>query len=369
MTETAPVKPQEWQWRTAKDNVSIYTGSVTGLALFGLGLSQVFNPVALAVAGAYAGYKVIKGAIAPVIIPAARNKYFKDAVAEGRLTPLEEQHTFTQLVRDVSQQAGLAKTPDVYVVDQEFVKTVAKGSLDWEWRWVLSVPKVGEKLAEEASKKLYAALPGMNAVITTREALAENRPASEMRYTIAHEIGHLKADKLSPIGIAKSIVQNVSKALFIGCAAAGALALAGVSLPIAVGGLTLLKAAGALYGLRLLSKFGTKFANRVMEKRADRNAMYLARDFNAGKSMLEHLMDKKTGKKRPAFLETLDSYPSLPYRVESLKISFDKASAYPVLPGTPEPAAAPVETKPAFFIDPSKPWSEIIKQAKENPAP
>lgn len=264
-------------------------------------------------------------------------------VKKGVFTPVDKDEPICRITAEISADLGRKTPPDVYTINEKFA---ARISLPFGMRWLF------KPLAPKVMPKIYAALAGANTVVTTREALAKNLPEKELRFILAHEMSHLKTDTLSPKFFAGTMVKKASTILFWTTVAAGALSLAGVSLPVVLGGGSALKALGLLTGARLVGALGVNYASRVMERRADRNAMYLTRDYESGEEALLSLGEAKS----PALVNIFESHPNSKPRFRSLKKAWEKACAYPnVKPGLPANCNSPREE-----VDP---WTAAMRRA------
>jgi Zn-dependent protease with chaperone function len=248
------------------------------------------------------------------------------------------------MVSEMSKKLGHAETPEVLLIDR---KTVAKMSLPFGLRWIMNQPKVGNAIME----KTFAAVAASNIFITTQAAL-DKMTGDKLRFTAAQEMSHIQKDALSLPPYVSALTKYMTKALWMCTVATVALGFAGVAVPTFTG--SLLLAAGGLIATQLAAKVVNNYGMRVLENRADRNAMYIMRDFEAGKAALEQLHEKKTelAKRGGPLKEMFLIHPSQVRRIENLKKSFDKASQYPVF--LPPSAATANDNKAQAAPDAAK---------------
>jgi len=97
-----------------------------------------------------------------------------------------------------------------------------------------------------------------------------------------------------------------------------------------VGGFGLLTGALAYGAAAVATNIGINYANRIVERRADRNAVYLTRDVAPAISFLHEAstIKGKTPPQLPAWRE-LSSHPSYHPRVANLRAAFETVAAYP----------------------------------------
>lgn len=325
---------------------------IAGLGVMGAGVAFLFNPVVGIVAAAYAAIPVLGQVL--LASPRIRNSMFESGIKKGEYAPVDDNEDIVKTAKEISDRLGRPVPPKVYTMSYD---TVAKMGLPLGFKWLRKLPSIRKMMVEKAMPKVYAALPGANVLLTTKEALAQKVPQRELEFTIAHEMSHLKVDGFSLNMYAGVIRKRASQLLMWGCAIAGGLALVGVTLPFTAG-LGILPTAAALFGVARVAKAAVSFGTRVIERRADRNALYITRDLQGAVDMMDHLHEAKDKKRTTWSQAVFDDHPPYLKRIKALNRSFNVVSKYPALPGTPEvPPAAPANTQ-------KKPlsWSEMFKQ-------
>jgi Zn-dependent protease with chaperone function len=187
----------------------------------------------------------------------------------------------------------------------------------------------------------------MDMVMATREFLNKATP-EQARFVIAHEMSHAKTeDAYGAKNIAKGIKKGVFQTLLAGIGFSIVTGALGIVTPaiMSSGSFTTLAAwAGATVDANL----GINYVTRIIERRADRNAVYLTGNAEAGVKFLASNSPKgKAPSRRPFWLPEVSSHPSYHPRVANLRASFALTSSYPQ-PSTagrqPIPVAPP---KPA----------------------
>ncbi|MEZ0261363.1 MAG: M48 family metalloprotease [Alphaproteobacteria bacterium] len=338
------MKEKKWNFSPFSDGVATTTTTAIGCAVLGIGLSYFFTPVALAAATGYGLYHVARDAL--YTLPKVRDHYFKQQVEKGHYTPLDPDAPVVKMSAEISNALGRKEPPKFYTVDE---KIVAQMSLPWGLRWMIKIPSV----RDSAMSDTFAALPGTNTLITTQVALNRPRTADELKFIMAHEMSHLHAnDNLSPAILGRTMVKKVTRALFWGTAAALGLGIFGVGVPV-IAGTSAALALGGLWGTSTAAKVCFNLAMRTIENRADRNAMYITRDYQAGEDALASIdSDSYRPKPLPFYREMLLDHPSYHPRIKTLKESFNKASQYPeIMPKTVAPATPANNAMPGLRFD------------------
>ena len=313
-----------YKFKTIKERLLTSTSAVAGLSVLGIGLASVFNPIALGAVGAYSAYKY--GSSALMAIPPYKRWAMNRMVKKGHAKALPEDAPVSLMAKDISDSLGRPKAPKVYTID---VSTVAEIALPLGMRWLAKLRPVQDSISREAMRKVFAAAPGANVLLTTKEALATT-PEKEMRFIIAHEMSHLKTDAFSPSIFARSIIKHTTQPLILAAGVATGLSLFGVGLPLTLG-LSAIKALGAVIAIQYAAKATAHFGMRVVERRADRNALYITRDMDGAQKAMDHLHDGKQRKAMSIFKEAVQTHPSYLPRKAALLKSFNAVSKYPPL--------------------------------------
>ena len=329
---------KRWKYVTPRDRVVTTTSAAAGLAVFGAGLAVALNPVALAAAGGIALLNYGAGRL--FSIPAYRRMAINSAVKKGTWEAVPDDAPASRITAEISKQMGRKEAPKIFTVDD---KTLAKSALPFGLRWIFK----GE-LRNQAVKSIFAALPGANTIITTKEALNNGLSEDQLRFIAAHEMSHLQAKDNRTLSIAARVVlQKVPRALFWGSLTAGGVALFGASLPILAGGLA---SVGIIAGATLAGRALNNFGLRTVEQRADRNGLYITRDLDSAKSAFAAI-DPTAGQKTSLFKEMFLDHPSNTRRVKIMTKAFQKVCKYQPVEVPTDPATA----KPALKVRPPQP--------------
>ncbi len=155
------------------------------------------------------------------------------------------------------------------------------------------------------------------------EALAQKMNAPELKFILAHELAHLRTRDFSTMYLSWPPYFNALLQVFTAAVIGGA----GLAQGMLTGPQTAaIMGTGVAY---YLFQSGLKnYISRVMERRADRNAMVLTRDFNAAASGMYKLGIISADMPEPGVLARFStSHPLGPDRLANLKKAFDETSA------------------------------------------
>ncbi len=302
---------KDWKFVTKRDRVVTASSTAAGLAVLGLGLSFVFNPVAIGVAAGL-------GAVSAVRLSrsAYRKKYANRLIKSGSVEAVADDAPITGIVADISTQLGMKDPPKIYTI---------KNSYD---------------------AGAFAAVPGANIILTTKAALTDGMSEKELRFVAAHELSHLKAKDNRSLGVfGLNTVAKTARYLVLGCIIAAGASLFGAALPVvaAAGTVTLLTGTAIAIGSYIAAKVAMKSGQRTMEQRADRNALYITRDLESGKSALARVYPEKL-KKVSLFKEAFMDHPSLDRRIKIMTKAFKKVSKQPLLQETAVPVTVTTQS-------------------------
>jgi Zn-dependent protease with chaperone function len=328
----------QWKFRPLKSEAIITVAPAVGTIALGAVLSTVFTPLALGIAGAYAGLQVAEGLLG-IKIPAYKKWKSDRAIKNGSWQPLSGDYEVIKIATELSNQLGRPVPPDIYIVDEKFV---AKAGLPFGLRWLMKIPEIHNKAMVN-----FFAEAGANRLFTTGNFL-NKMSGAELRFVVAHEMSHLHTDYASVSTIGREFVKAGYRSLFwMSIAAAGA-AVVGVGIPaIALGG----SAIGALATLLVTSKVASIALNigtRYKEARADRNGVYLTGDLEGAKKGLAAIdpsEEKPTiwlEKLGAAMSEPLRSHASYYRRISALTKAFAEVAKIKQTPQPAVPAAASV---------------------------
>jgi Zn-dependent protease with chaperone function len=334
-----------YAFKTLKERALTLGSAIVGITALGVGLSAAFNPVALAVAGTYTACKVGSGLLMP--IPAFRNWAFGHMVKKGHAELVSEDSDVYRLTKEISDSLGRPVPPKIYTVDTTVVAQIA---LPLGLRWVAKLKPIKDLLSEKAMPKVFAAIPGSNTLLTTKEALAAPISDAQLRFIAAHEMSHLKTDNLDPAMYGKAILKKITEPLMLAVGAALGASSFGFTLPVSalgLGVLGVLKAGAALVGIKYAAGAAINLGMRIVEKRADRNGLYITRDLKSAQETMDWLHEAKQKKPTSALKEATLDHPSYTKRMSALKTSFDAVAKYPPLQPTndnPVPAFVPAQS-------------------------
>jgi Zn-dependent protease with chaperone function len=245
--------------------------------------------------------------------------------------PLCDDADIHRLTKEISNNLGRPVPPKIYTVD---AAVVAQMGLPLGLHWLAKLKPVRELLEEKAMPKVFAAIPGSNTILTTKEALAAHIPGGQMRFIIAHEMSHLKADNLSPPLYGKAILKKMTEPLMLTVGVALVASLFGATLPVSalgVGFLGALKAGAALVAIKYAAGAAVNSGMRIIERRADRNALYITGDLKSAQDAMEWLHDAKQKKPASALKEATLDHPSYTKRMAALRTSFEAVAKFPPL--------------------------------------
>lgn len=333
---------KKWKFNSWKDRAVITGSSAASLAAMGAGLSLVFNPLALAVAGGIVAKDLVAHRL--LAIPAFRKWQFDGQVKKGKWGVVPSDAPMVRITAEISRQLGRKAPPKIYIVGE---KDVAKMTLPFGARWIFRV--LPAEMKNKAMQGVFAALPGANTMITTKEALNGNLTESELRFIAAHEMSHLKKDANTPALVARQAVKKATRVLFWGTLIAAGVGMAGVTLPfggvLLAGGIVgAAKGMGVLMGTYVAGRALSSFGLRAVEKRADRNGIYLTRDIEAADSAFRKIDESAKKPKANYLKECFFDHPFYHRRMKTLRKAFKKVAQYPEVPvpaAKPQPASKP----------------------------
>jgi len=345
---------KKYKFNTIKDRTVITLSSVAGVTLFGASLSLFFNPIAIGVAGAVGA--VCAGAMST---PAFYKRFVKKSIKRGTMKAVPADAPISGIAAQISRQLGRSDAPQIYVWDDASKKPQTSQ---------------GERSKkEQEAEGRFAAITGANALLTTTEALNNERLTEpKFRFIAAHEISHLMAkDHLSLSSMARAFFRGTSFALVAAALVAAGASVAGVTLPVFAaasiwmaaapavsGGVAVLgavinqvfSAAGGLLLSVGWSDVINNIGHRKLEQRADRNAVAITRDLDGAKEALFAIQNDKTrhnillrGKYRTNYFnEIFRTHPTYKRRIKILTRAFKKISKLPPIEA-PAKAATPVQ--------------------------
>jgi len=256
------------------------------------------------------------------VVPFLANRELARLVKTGQIAELRD-NGLVHNMRAMEAQMRLKPSKGLYVADTNFIAEQDEyGRLSYAAEFLKrlyngineekSVKRIFARAAE-SEKTMYCALTHFNLVLTTNAAI-NNYNRDEHNLILAHELTHLKnRDGKTLRAICETFTRETSGALLV---LSPALL---VSMPVALCGFAVASLAGNL---------AFKKASRVMERLADRGAIYVTRDIEAAKGVMRRWNQTE----RPWKIdEALHTHPIGTYRMSSYWASFAEANAYPPL--------------------------------------
>ncbi len=388
MTEKKGNTPYVYQTRR-EAAFSVVTG-VAALAVYGVTLSSIFNPAALALVagvGAVAALEDQYGLITR-IMPGRKSPHEEIAPTQNSgqnstqdfgqdsgqnsgqisgpasgMRPLGPDTPIAQMVEDISARMGLQTPPPVYVADRAALSRMV---LPYGARWILNIPFFQDRILP----RVFCASPQIAAIITTDAAMKSIKDPAMMRFIIAHELSHIKTDRKDFYDTADLFMQKTASLLLWGCAGMAVCAAVGLAVPLAGPGIGVLGMSGGTVGTSvagfmgvqtgvlaglgpamlgaagaMLARFSgglvAKTASRMQEYRADRNALYITRDLRAAEKVMEYIHNGREPQTHKSKIgEIFSSHPSHKRRSEALRVTFCRVNCYPAVTR----ANAPINT-------------------------
>ena len=323
-----------WDYTPLRERLAVTAISGTTGALLGWGLAGIFNPAALGLAAGYALYKTgryYQGAA----FPALTQNYIARLQKKNQLGPRLQRADLVALAEDLRRDFNIAAAPQLYTVKPAFI---LQNFVPWFLRPLVRRMHLIDK------DSIFGILPPDNLLLVPDGGLKKYKD-SEVKFIFAHELAHLKArDDFSLFSVLSHVSKHATNALLYGSLAVAGLAALGLSLPVALTlDLPVLAALGVAGLLKAGSILGLNGASRMIERRADRNALYITRDLDSADKAL-----RRTDSGGPGRLgrlgETLSSHPSYFYRSAALKAAWEKIKDYPA--AEPPASAGPDSSDP-----------------------
>lgn len=307
------------QWATFQEQVAIHGLNVGTAAAHLAVLSQVFNPVFLAGAAIYTiGEKL--------------NDYRRIYSPNSSLykNKLPKDHRFYRIARALNGKMGLEETEIYYISDQQYLKMSAPFGLRW------LVKNQSPRELQRGRENFFAVLPN-NKILVTKDSFAKVDDDG-VEFTLAHEFSHLKAKDPQTAAILPGIIKTFNRALFFGTlvAAAATAGLGALGIDVmgtmthglrALGspgvasittGASQVEAAGLFVGFltsRKAIQAGFGAAKRMIEYRADRNALITTKDMNGALKVMDGF---EKNEREGLFGDFFDTHPSHAKRFANL---------------------------------------------------
>ena len=330
----------EWQYSTPQERFQERAITAGAVALYGLALSQIFNPVALGVAVGYGAFKT-----AEAYWKLSGDAGIKRWLDKGVLQPLPAEFADAQTEVDLIADAASMPKHKVFLATEKLLLA----STPFILRHTLLKFDIAKKFG---MKNLAAAASTMDVVMATREFL-ESKTPDERRFVLAHEMAHGKVEDSSSMHRASvGFKKMINRALFYGAATFCVAGLLGFAVPsIFAGTLTTVSGLALMAAASWSADLALKYVSRIKERRADRNAIYLVGNPDGGEAFFRNANYKgEAPKPKSKYLE-MAQHPSFHPRVANIKKAWEMIAAYPQsatakLWGRPFVAALPKPVAP-----------------------
>lgn len=312
------MKNTPWPYEHTRERIAENAAALGSGALLCFGLSQIFNPVALAAAVGYGAFRTAFD-LGRMTHPQASDRFL--AKTNALQSASDDYPEICDLVLKFSHAANI-KPPRLTLASDDY----AIKNLSWISRRRIKRP---EYHGTFMSRVMFSN-PAMHYIGTTHEFIKSHSPET-VRFALAHEVAHIKSkDHLKAFTLVSLTQHHIMRFLYAGIAIAGGALLAGISTPLSalviVNGWSGALWAGGVLGLTAIaSKFGMNYASRLRELRADRNAVYLTGET---RGMSRFLM-MEGGCRPPGMIWEWGSYPSSHRRLMHLHTAYALASQYP----------------------------------------
>lgn len=293
---------KKWQWNPLRDKLRMQGASAAALLLTAGSIGWLFSPVAATGMLLYLAYKGYK------------HYTHKADILDGKGSPIPPGTTISTVVDELSPLFGRKKSPEILLHDVPFSPFAADLHTD-------KLFMTHSAFADSIAGSLFG------------DSGAPNGPCNrdELKWIAAHEMSHLKVDKKSGAAISHYVLFHVPYIL-VGASllGLGAHILSPGTLPLLAEGVSYASAIFGAIGANIAGRVFLNYASRVREFRADRNALYLTRDFNVAASALRkvegptrQMMAESSRLKRLFF-----SHPLYASRVSRMKTAWDKMNQY-----------------------------------------
>jgi Zn-dependent protease with chaperone function len=318
---------KHWNYAPLRGRIAENAATAGAVAVYGAGLAQIFNPAALGLAAAYAAGHLIYNELM------TRYSGVPGLIRDGYISPLPPQYKSLQTMADDMAKVMGIWPPKIFVVNDKMLRAMTP----WYMRWQLRDRYTSAKYMRQTA----AAISNLN-MIMMGEQMMKHASDDEMRFIMAHEMGHVKnGDSSSLRAYAHTTKKHMGHALLAGTALAIGAAIFGsggvaASLLLGAGAWPVLGPWLALGGLLATGGAARLFLNGaslVMEKLADRNAIYVTRDAEgANRGLLEIMDGQKTPPQLPPIVEVLGTHPTYHPRVANIRAAWQEAASHPVPP-------------------------------------
>jgi Zn-dependent protease with chaperone function len=263
------------------------------------------------------------------LLPAVQRRGLNRAKAAGELVEAPPYGNLRRAFNDMQEACGL-KDVGFYVANRPNVDAQARARhsfLGRLYRKYAHDPAERDSpgYAESISSwmRVYFVAHSRSNYIATTEAALRNYSLAEKKLLVAHELAHIKAGDYNGLhAVGAAFVRETR----------GIIGWAGLPL---VMGLPVVGVSNILPWLACvaagsLAQAGMMFASREMEKRTDRNAIYLTRDIGAAERKIKVTWDSDY---KPGLRQNYHaSHPIGRDRLDNYRAAFEEAADYPKLP-------------------------------------
>lgn len=308
------------------ENIFTFGAGAVGVSAYALCLVSAFTPAAIGVAGLYSISKTSLN-LTKLARRSSRHKDLQKMEKDGQLYRIPEYHPLYDTVNELAGKLDLKTKPSAYALTDQGAVDLAEKQIPWPLGRVLR-PLLKDMISKESYKFFATSSIGSFLLVPEEEKRQRNWSDEEQRFTIAHELSHIKTDDSKSVHLlGHNVSKHITRGLFWGSIAVG---LAGT----VVGGLPAIFASGygAVSGLATLGlgvaaqKLCFNAASRVQEFRADRNALAVTQDEDAALKVMDKLHDRyETSIAAPSFSfeDIFNSHPSYQRRVSALQKAWD----------------------------------------------
>lgn len=320
---------KEWDFRPWRSRLLEGAAALGGIGLYAGALASVlpthFFVATMAVGAAFVALDMVQSA------PFFVRRHLKAWESRGHLQDALLRPALRRAFNDMQAALDLKdvafRTFDRNYADQMELAHNSFITRNFVFMRFAGIPERGPKyLASQLPwmKNFYAANSTVNHVIATQTAL-QNYTPREARGVIAHELSHIKAgDSRSIRAYSETFLREARGIVHWSLLPTLAVAATPVATSWAV------VAWAGCFAAGFAAKAALNLSSREMERRTDRNAIYLTRDIGA----LEHKVRFLWGQncQPPVWRTLLSTHPLGEDRVVNARKAFAEAAAYPPLP-------------------------------------
>ncbi len=312
---------ESWDYFPAKERFKENAVSMGVIAGYGLALSQIFNPLVLG------GMVVLSiGIVARQAKKEAQeiNEEYPNVPGLEPSDVYDRVHKHYSAVVDGFSNALKIPKQRFFYVNKDLLWATAslkdKIKLKYE-----------DNYLKNALDNLAVSLSTSRLVLMSREFINKH-PSAVANLVLAHESAHAKTNDsgrfVSKFWSVKKVFEKCSVPLIVGATLAApfvslfpSLFATGMNAVLGTSLLLVTSAAGRL---------GLNYVSRIMERRADRNAIFLTRDLLSATHFFASKSQNEPSMKKPKIFE-IGTHPSFGHRLQNVQDAFKLASQYEVL--------------------------------------